>query len=1017
MNGRIDILAKNLLIRASAGSGKTYQLGSRVVGLVGVRGVDPERIVALTFTRKAAGEFADAVLTKLAKAARDRGEEERLGGELGGAVAAGETLARVVRALPRLRLGTLDGFFARVVRAFQHELGLSGGRFELIEGPRLEAALADIRADLLGDRLDGAAGAGFLHAFKRATAGREEQRVAESLQQFIAEWHGVWKAAGDARALDAGGVFGELPAVAEWEARKGDLAARIRNGLAGTAWTDKRQPAALDKLVDVLAAHTVASGSLAGAPSLFGQLVDWLAAGGGPLELRHYKGFAPAAPAAAALAEALRLLAGCELAAAVGRTAAVGELVAGFDRECARRLRRRGLLGFDDVKVLMGEWTRCEEARLRREAVDFRLDGRFDHWLLDEFQDTSPAEWAGIVPLLDEAAMRADGTLFIVGDAKQAIYGWRGGDVRLFKQVRERYGGGGGLAEATMPQSRRSCPEVLALVNAVCGDGGVIGRLFGAAVAARWPWEEHSCAVERLHGEARVELLAGGREERLDRLVGLLEELGVRRRQLTCGVLVRTNDQVREIAERLRAEGFDAIEEGSRRPAADNPAGVAVFQLVRWLANPADRQAREVLEMSPLWAAIAGRWGGPWQAAWEGLLAEAHAGGFAALVEGLLGPLWAGLSEFGRRRAGDVIGALAQFDAAGGGSARAAVRWLDGLEVAQGPGSAAVQVMTIHKAKGLGFDVVVLPEVEDVQVPNAVRLRVLRGPGWWLQPPAGWVRKLVPELRAAEERWGGDQCYEALCLLYVALTRARRGLYVLLSVPPATRKDPDRFASPANWILQALGGTGKPGTVFQAGDRSWLDAMPERPATPPPAAPVLGTAVPLRRRGSPSGAEAAAGAAVAATREAAKGMAFGSEVHACFERVGWLDEGTGGLGEGAAAALVRDCLAVPAIGALFARRAGLAVHREVPLETILDGAWVSGVIDRLLVEHDPAGRPLAATVVDFKTDAVASAGELVERHRAQVAAYRRGVAGALGLPPGAVRGVLVSTALRDTVEA
>ena len=275
----------------------------------------------------------------------------------------------------------------------------------------------------------------------------------------------------------------------------------------------------------------------------------------------------------------------------------------------------------------------------------------------------------------------------------------------------------------------------------------------------------------------------------------------------------------------------------------------------------------------------------------------------------------------------------------------------------------------------------------------------------------------VPELRAAEERWGGDQCYEALCLLYVALTRARRGLYVLLSVPPATRKDPDRFASPANWILQALGGTGKPGTVFQAGDRSWLDAMPERPATPPPAAPVLGTAVPLRRRGSPSGAEAAAGAAVAATREAAKGMAFGSEVHACFERVGWLDEGTGGLGEGAAAALVRDCLAVPAIGALFARRAGLAVHREVPLETILDGAWVSGVIDRLLVEHDPAGRPLAATVVDFKTDAVASAGELVERHRAQVAAYRRGVAGALGLPPGAVRGVLVSTALRDTVEA
>ena len=61
-------LAKNLLIRASAGSGKTYQLGNRVIGLV-ARGVPPERIAALTFTRKAAGEFADSVLAKLARAA------------------------------------------------------------------------------------------------------------------------------------------------------------------------------------------------------------------------------------------------------------------------------------------------------------------------------------------------------------------------------------------------------------------------------------------------------------------------------------------------------------------------------------------------------------------------------------------------------------------------------------------------------------------------------------------------------------------------------------------------------------------------------------------------------------------------------------------------------------------------------------------------------------------------------------------------------------------------------------
>ena len=74
---KIRILGKNLLILASAGSGKTFQLGNRVIGLV-AKGVEPEKIVALTFTRKAAGEFADSVLTKLAEVATDPAAAARL---------------------------------------------------------------------------------------------------------------------------------------------------------------------------------------------------------------------------------------------------------------------------------------------------------------------------------------------------------------------------------------------------------------------------------------------------------------------------------------------------------------------------------------------------------------------------------------------------------------------------------------------------------------------------------------------------------------------------------------------------------------------------------------------------------------------------------------------------------------------------------------------------------------------------------------------------------------------------
>ena len=130
----MKILHKNLLILASAGSGKTIQLANRVIGLEAM-GVAPEKIVALTFTRKAAGEFADSVLTKLATAASDEPKAAALREDLALPDADfSESLERVVRALPRLTLGTLDSFFAKVVRGFQYELGMTGGKFDLTGG-------------------------------------------------------------------------------------------------------------------------------------------------------------------------------------------------------------------------------------------------------------------------------------------------------------------------------------------------------------------------------------------------------------------------------------------------------------------------------------------------------------------------------------------------------------------------------------------------------------------------------------------------------------------------------------------------------------------------------------------------------------------------------------------------------------------------------------------------------------------------------------------------------------------
>ena len=987
------ILSKNLMILASAGSGKTFQLGNRVIGLIGSRGLDPARIVALTFTRKAAGEFADSVLSKLAECAMDPEKERKLGEQIGEPFDARSTLARIVRALPVFQLGTMDGFFARVVRGFQYELGLTGGTFELIEGPKLDAAMSDMLTELLGAALEREGAEDFLSAFRRATMGKEGTGVLKDIEDFLRHWHGLWKAGVRLEGWGGAALFAGLPEVEAWERDKRFLLDALRqDGL----------PDAALKLLDQFEIHTVGSGKISKAGVLFERLLEAVTSEGvievpfGRTSVRFSE------QVSRRWREVFRLLAACELSAAVGRTRAVAELVASLDDECERRLRRKGLLGFDDVKVLLGRWTRDEESRLRREAVDFRLDGRHDHWLLDEFQDTSRSEWAGLVPLLDEAASGEDGTLFVVGDRKQAIYGWRGGEVTLFDEVAARYRDE--LATRTMPESWRSCPAVLDLVNAVCGDFAVIQDLFGEEMKRRWQWEDHVSAKPGVTGEARVEVVA--KDDRESRLVELLREIGIGEKDLTCGVLVRTNSQVRATAALLREHGFDVIEEGRRQPVADNAPGVALYHLIRWLADPNDAFARQVIAMSPFEAILKERHGEHWQAAWEGLLKAAREHGFAAMVEQLIEPLWQDMSEFSRRRAGDVIGALAEFDASGTGTPREAVRWIAELEIPQSPGAAAVQVLTIHKSKGLGFDVVVLPEIEDTQVPNHGDFNVARGlhagDPWLLAPPASWVRSLVSAISTAEEAWADDQRYEAMCVLYVALTRAKRGLYVLLPEVPKSRKEPHLWASPANWIAAAAGDS------FQSGDPSWWRSVPNRESAEKPAIPQLAAAKPRRVRTSPSGGKSAH------AMPSLAGMAFGHEVHAAFEGIGWLEDGLPKLPVDDAGAMVRELLKKPDIAALFERGGrNVALFREQPVEAILDGKWLSGTIDRLHVIRGEDGKVTSLELIDFKTDAVERPEQLVERHAAQMSAYREVLAKAYGGVP--VTCLLVSTKLRELV--
>ncbi len=130
-------------------------------------------------------------------------------------------------------------------------------------------------------------------------------------------------------------------------------------------------------------------------------------------------------------------------------------------------MQNRREAGFQDI-----QWSVCTmlESSEQAEYLQYRLDARYRHLLLDEFQDTSPLQWRTLKTWL-QAARDAGHvpTVFLVGDPKQAIYRFRRADPRLFDEAAAYLEAEWGALRVSLNQSRRSGPAIIGLVNRLFG--------------------------------------------------------------------------------------------------------------------------------------------------------------------------------------------------------------------------------------------------------------------------------------------------------------------------------------------------------------------------------------------------------------------------------------------------------------------------------------------------------------------------------------------------------------------
>ncbi len=473
--------AVSAFVAASAGSGKTKLLTDRVLRLL-LAGAAPERILCLTFTKAAAAEMAlrlqrrlgdwatadDATLdTELHRLGVASAPEQR--------VAARALFARVLDLPGGMRIGTIHAFCQSLLRRFPLEAQLTP-HFETLEvadaAPRLRAAwesalaaagpAADAVACLAG--LVKAQEFGALVAMLRhapdGLAGLQALTPA-AREAAIAEAFGVTTTGAGAILNGAVAWPGEaaLRAAAERLAVVGSasVAERARTMLAWLARSAAERAERWAEWVQLLF-------TAEGKPRAASKLVNATLSAAEPRLLE------------ALLAEQERVgavLDRLRAARAAAATAALLTLALPAIGAYESQKSDDGLLDFDD---LIG--------RSSRLLVDpgaawvlFKLDGGLDHLLIDEMQDTAPAQWR-IADALSSEFFAGEGaragrrTVFAVGDRKQSIYSFQGADPAGFDdwagRLRRRVEDAGeDWREVTLDVSFRSTAPVLELVDAV----------------------------------------------------------------------------------------------------------------------------------------------------------------------------------------------------------------------------------------------------------------------------------------------------------------------------------------------------------------------------------------------------------------------------------------------------------------------------------------------------------------------------------------------------------------------
>lgn len=721
------------IFKASAGSGKTHTLSKTYLDLLlkADSKTAYRNILAVTFTNKATEEMKERILRDLAKEGKTNPR-------------AREILINLLHDYGSFSVSTIDKFFQQALRAFSRELGSSGNyQIELDKASLTKEAMDRVLDDLTEKDKDLLGW--FTKQLETALDNGESFHLESSLYEMAEE-------------------FGDVNEKFTYNKKKlTELKARCKE-IVDTFHKDVYENALC---IDTATwGKTAAKGlaQYAGAQTKYKDSVK-----------------AANATTLAKLAET----AGCEAMYALMnpqgrrwkeyRTARMVEKVIftlGLAEEFYSKLaiieEEKGVISLDESTNLLRDIIDGSDAPFIYE----KLGVRFNHFLLDEFQDTSVVQWENFKPLLANSVSEGYSNI-IVGDVKQSIYRWRNSDWNLLdKEIEENFKGK--VEVITLKENWRSTQSIVNFNNEF------------------FPFAANNLGLSKIYADVQQEVKVEDSQEgcvtvdfcedELEMIDGYIEQAVTAGAKMSdIAILLRTNGEGKKVAEHLLSKGYSVISDDS----LDLKSSLIIRKIVSYLhslcnnSDSLNTYLSESLEID----------------------SEKEYHSLIDLVDGVIKDLSEthpdeikGQTLFIQSFMDDIL----EWTSIHGNDLRQYLKhWEESKIAISSPNDPnAIRITTVHKSKGLAFPIVIFPFAEKVGLFKEDTL-------WChLDSDAEMGESFDSIFPIVLGKSSGDSFFseslknememqriDNLNIFYVCLTRARKEMHIIAKNPPKSLID------------------------------------------------------------------------------------------------------------------------------------------------------------------------------------------------------------------------------------